>query len=237
MTERSGLRLAAVDLGAESGRVLAGTLDGERLSLEEVHRFPNTPVRVDGTLHWDVLRLWSDVENGLRRAGEAGAVASVAVDSWGVDFALVDGRGRLLANPVHYRDARTVGVPERVFETVPRDEVYATTGIQVMPINTLFQLAAMTCDRDPVLEHADGLLLMADLFTHWLCGARIAEYTNATTTQCLDARSRDWARPMLERLGIRDAIMPEVAAPGTKLGPLLPELRAGSGLGSTQVVL
>jgi rhamnulokinase len=237
LTERSGLLLAAVDLGAESGRVLVGTLDGERLSLEEVHRFPNTPVRVGGTLHWDVLRLWGDVEHGLRRAGDGGAVASVAVDSWGVDFALVDGRGRLVANPVHYRDARTVGVPERVFETVPRSEVYATTGIQVMPINTLYQLAAMACDRDPVLEHADGLLLMADLFTHWLSGARVAEYTNATTTQCLDARSRDWARPMLRRLGIPDAILPEVAAPGTRLGPLLPELRAGSGLDSTRVVL
>ncbi len=237
MTDGAGTRLAAVDLGAESGRVLVGTLDGDRLALEEAHRFPNVPVRVGGTLHWDALRLWGDVEAGLRRAGAGGALASVAVDTWGVDFGLLDERGRLLANPVHYRDGRTDGVPERVFSVVPRDEVYATTGIQVMPINTLYQLASMALDRDPLLERADQLLLMADLFSYWLSGAQAAEYTNATTTSCLDARARAWARPMLERLGIPTALFPEVANPGTRLGPLLPELRAGAGLGATDVVL
>lgn len=237
MTERPGLRFAAVDLGAESGRVIVGTLGGDRLSLDEVHRFPNVPVRVGGTLHWDALRLWGDVDAGLRRAGAAGDVASVAVDTWGVDFALLDDRGRLLANPVHYRDLRTDGVPERVFAVVPRDEVYATTGIQVMPINTLYQLASMALDADPLLERADRLLLMPDLFTHWLSGAALAEYTIATTTQCLDARSRSWAAPMLDRLGIPTAILPEVVAPGTQLGPLLPELAGATGLGGTQVVL
>ncbi|HEY5628376.1 MAG TPA: FGGY family carbohydrate kinase, partial [Candidatus Limnocylindrales bacterium] len=165
MTDRSGPRHAAVDLGAESGRVLVGTFDGGRLALDEVHRFANTPVRVRGTLHWDVLRLWADVEAGLRRAGAAGALASVAVDTWGVDFGLLDERGRLLANPVHYRDRRTDGVPERVFALVPHDEVYATTGIQVMPINTLYQLAAMALERNPLLGHARRLLLMPDLMT------------------------------------------------------------------------
>ena len=237
MTDRASLRLAAVDLGAESGRVVVGALDGERLTLDEVHRFPNTPVRLGQTLHWDVLRLWGDVEAGLRRAGAAGPIDSVAVDSWGVDFGLLDERGRLLANPVHYRDRRTAGVPERVFEVVPRDEVYGATGIQVMPINTLYQLASMAFDRDPLLERADRLLLMADLFTSWLSGASVAEYTNATTTQCLDAHARDWARPLLERIGIPSRLFPEVAEPGTVLGPLLPELGAGSGLGATRVVL
>jgi rhamnulokinase len=237
LTEPARLRLAAVDLGAESGRVVVGTLDRDRLSLEEAHRFPNTPVRVGGTLHWDVLRLWGDVEAGLRRAGAAGEVASVGVDTWGVDFALLDGRGRLIANPVHYRDRRTEGVPERVFGVVSRAEVYATTGIQVMPINTLYQLAAMALDGDPSLERADRLLLMADLFTCWLSGVQTAEYTNATTTQCLDARSRDWARPMLERLGIPARILPEVVDPGARLGRLLPELAGAAGLGGTEVVL
>ena len=238
MTERAGLRLAAVDLGAESGRVLTGTIERDRLALDEVHRFPNTPVRIRGTLHWDVLRLWGDVTAGLRKAGAAGAIASVAVDTWGVDFGLLDERGRLLANPVHYRDGRTEGEPERVFGIVPRDEVYATTGIQVMPINTLYQLASMTLDRDPLLERADRLLLMADLFTYWLSGATVAEYTNASTTQCLDAHARDWARPMLERLGIPTRILPQVTAPGTALGSLLPELGAGAaGLRGTSVVL
>lgn len=238
MTDRSGQRLAAVDLGAESGRVVVGTLAADRLALEEAHRFPNVPVRVRGTLHWDVLRLWSEVEAGLRRAGSAGEVASVAVDTWGVDFALLDARGRLLANPVHYRDGRTDGVPERVFERVPRDEVYATTGIQVMPINTLYQLAAMALERDPLLAQARRLLLMPDLFTSWLSGGfEAAEYTNATTTQCLDARSRTWARPMLGRLGIPAVLLPEVAAPGTIVGRLAPELAEAAGLGCAQAVL
>ena len=237
MTEPSKLRLAAVDVGAESGRVIVGALDGERLSFEEVHRFPNAPVRLGRTLHWDVLRLWSDIEAGLRRAGADGDVASLAVDTWGVDFGLLDERGRLIANPVHYRDRRTAGVPERVFEVVPRAEVYETTGIQVMPINTLCQLASMSLDGDPVLRHSGRLLLMPDLFTCWLSGAEIAEYTNATTTQCLDAHTRDWARPMLERLGIPTRILPEVADPGTRLGRLLPELSGAAGLGGTEVVL
>jgi rhamnulokinase len=237
LTDPARLRLAAVDLGAESGRVVVGALDGERLTLDEVHRFPNAAVRLGGTLHWDVLRLWGDVEAGLRRAGADGDVATVAVDTWGVDFGLLDARGRLIANPVHYRDRRTEGVPERVFDVVPRGEVYATTGVQVMPINTLFQLASMAFDGDPALERADGLLLMADLFSSWLSGARVAEYTNATTTQCLDAHTRDWARPMLERLGIPTRILPEVADPGTRLGRLLPELAGAAGLAGTEVVL
>ncbi len=237
MTDRSGPRHAAVDLGAESGRVLVGTLDGGRLALEEIHRFANAPVRVRGTLHWDVLRLWADVEAGLRRAGAAGDVASVAVDTWGVDFGLLDERGRLLANPVHYRDRRTDGVPERVFGLVPRAEVYATTGIQVMPINTLYQLAAMALERDPLLAQARRLLLMPDLMANWLSGAEVAEYTNATTTQCLDAHSRDWATSMLERIGIPAGLLPEVAAPGTDVGPLLPALAEAAGLGSSRVVL
>ena len=237
MTERHSLRLAAADLGAESGRLLVGSFDGERLSLDEVHRFPNGPVRVGGTLYWDALRLWDELDAGLRRAGATGPVASIAVDSWGVDFGLLDDRGRLIANPVHYRDRRTDGVPERVFALVPRDEVYATTGIQVMAINTLYQLASMALDHDPLLERSRRLLLMADLFTWLLSGVQAGEYTNSTTTQCLDARARDWARPMLERIGIPAAILPEVVSPGTRLGPLLPELAGATGLGGTQVVL
>lgn len=237
MTERHPLRLAAADLGAESGRIVVGVFDGDRMTLEEAHRFANVPVRMAGTLHWDALRLWGDIETGLRKAAATGPIASVAVDSWGVDFGLLDERGRLLANPVHYRDQRTDGIPERVFELVPREEVYRTTGIQVMAINTLYQLAAMAFDRDPLLEQADRLLPMADLFTAFLSGARVAEYTLATTTQCLDARRRDWARAMLERIGIPTTLLPEVAAPGTRLGPLLPELAGAAGLGGTQVVL
>ena len=218
MTERGALRLAAVDLGAESGRVVVGTFDGGRLAIEDVHRFSNVPVAVAGTLHWDVLRLFGDIVTGLRKAGAGGPIASVGVDTWGVDFGLLDARGRLLANPVHYRDTRTDGMPEHAFEIVPRDEIYATTGIQFMAINTLYQLFAMARAGDPLLRQADRLLMMADLFAHFLSGANVAEYTLASTSQALGAIARDWARPMLERLGIPTGILPEIVPPGTVVG-------------------
>ena len=236
-TARATLRLAAVDLGAESGRVLVGTFDGGRLAIEDVHRFPNVPVTVGGTLHWDALRLFGDITAGLRKAGAAGEVASVAVDSWGVDFGLLDERGRLLANPVHYRDARTDGMVERACSVVPRGEIYGVTGIQFMAINTLYQLLSMTVDEDPLLRQADRLLMTADLFAHFLSGASVSEYTLASTSQALDARTRDWARPMLERLGIPTRLLPELVEPGTDVGPLVRDLAGAPGLARTRVIL
>ena len=232
----SSLRMAAVDLGAESGRVVVGAFDGEHLVIDDVHRFANVPVTMAGTVHWDFLRLFGEVTAGLRRAGLGGPLASVGVDSWGVDFGLLDARGRLLANPVHYRDARTDGMEEAAFGVVPRAEIYGVTGIQFMPINTLYQLLSMVRADDPLLGQADRLLMIADLFAHFLSGAAVAEYTNASTSQCLDALARDWARPMLERLGIPAAIFPEVVLPGTVLGGLRPELAQAAGLAATRVV-
>ncbi len=226
-----------MDLGAESGRVLVGTFDGGRLAIEDIHRFPNVPVTVAGTLHWDALRLFGDIGTGLRKAGAAGDVASVAVDTWGVDFALLDERGRLLANPVHYRDARTDGMVERACALVPRDEIYGVTGIQFMAINTVYQLLSMASADDPLLRHADRLLMMADLFAHFLSGASVSEYTLASTSQALDARARDWARPMLERLGIPTRLLPEIVPPGTDVGGLLGELASAPGLARTRVIL
>ncbi len=237
MTEGARLRLAAVDLGAESGRVVVGTFDGGRLEIEDAHRFPNVPVAVAGTLHWDALRLFGDITTGLRRAGAAGPIASVGVDSWGVDFGLLDDRGRLLANPVHYRDARTDGMPEVAFGIVPRDEIYAVTGIQFMAINTLYQLLSMVRAGDPLLDHANRLLMTADLFAHFLSGASVSEYTLASTSQALDAQARAWARPLLERLGIPTRLLPEIVPPGTVLGGLQGDLAEASGLGATRVVL
>ena len=237
MTERNTLRLAAVDLGAESGRVVVGSFDGGRLAMEDVHRFPNVPVTVAGTLHWDALRLFGDIATGLRKAGSAGPIASVGVDSWGVDFGLLDERGRLLANPVHYRDARTEGMVEAAFELVPRAEIYGITGIQFMAINTLYQLLAMARADDPQLRHAHRLLMMADLFAHFLSGASVSEYTLASTSQALDAVARDWARPMLERLGVPTGLLPEIVPPGTAVGGLHADLAGATGLGSTRVVL
>jgi rhamnulokinase len=230
------LRLVAIDLGAESGRAVVGSFDGRRLALEDVHRFANVPVTLAGTLHWDFLRLFGDIVAGLRRARTGGAVTSVGVDTWGVDFGLLDDRGRLLGNPVHYRDARTAGMPELAFPLVPRDEIYRATGIQFMPINTLFQLLSMVRAGDPMLRAADRLLMMGDLFSHFLCGSAVAEYTNATTSQCVDPFTRDWARPLLARLGIPTGFLPEIVEPGTVLGPLLPEVADETGLAGTLVI-
>ena len=230
------LRMVALDLGAESGRAVVGTFDGDRLAIEDAHRFPNVPVALAGTLHWDFLRLFGEVTNGLRKVAAAGPVASVGVDTWGVDFGLLDARGRLLANPVHYRDARTEGILDDAFAIVPRPEIYAATGIQLMPINTLFQLYAMARTGDPLLAQADRLLMMADLFHHFLAGTAVAEYTLASTSQCLDPVARDWARPLVERFGIPLRILPPVVAPGTVLGPVRGDLAAATGLDGTRVV-
>jgi len=178
------LRILAVDLGAESGRALVGSFDGSRLSLEPPHRFANVPVRLGGTLYWDFARLFGDVLDGVRAALQPGPLTSLGVDSWGVDFGLLDARGRLLGNPVHYRDARTQGMLERADQLVSSDRIYASTGIQLMPINSLYQLLAMVEADDPDLQRADQLLMIPDLIHHFLCDSRVGEYTNASTTQC-----------------------------------------------------
>jgi rhamnulokinase len=222
-------RLLAVDLGAESGRAVVGRFDGTRLTLEEVHRFPNVPVTAAGTLYWDVLRLFSDLVDGVRAAG---AVDSVGVDTWGVDFGLLDRAGRLLGNPVHYRDSRTAGMVAEALRRVPAVEIYARTGIQLLEINSLYQLLAMRLADDPQLEAADRLLMMPALFTTWLCGSRASELTDVSTTGCYDPRARGWALELLDVLDIPARIFGEIVAPGTELGPLLPRL----GLGTARVV-
>lgn len=216
-----GSRLLAVDLGAESGRTVLGTFDGERLIVEEVRRFANRPVEVVGTLHWDVLRLYADVLDGIRAAGP---IDSIGVDTWGVDFGLLDRTGRLVGNPVHYRDRRTDGMREEAFRRVPRDEIYARTGIQFIAINTLYQLMSLVVAKDPQLEAADRLLTMPALIAYWLTGAKADEFTDATTTQCFDPLAGAWASEMLERLGIPSRIFGEVVQPGTDLGAARPEL-------------
>src|SRR6266704_576065 len=204
--------MVSIDLGAQSGRVALGRYDGETLSVTELHRFPNVAVRAAGTLHWDALRLHEGVLEGLRLAAReaGGSIDSVAVDTWGIDFALLDRAGRLVGNPVHYRDERTQGAMERVCALIPRQELYARTGIQLMPINTLFQLASMAEADDPSLAAASSLLMMADLFHYWLSGVQACELTNATTSQLYDPVSGGWASDLLERLHIRPAIFPAI---------------------------
>lgn len=229
----------AIDIGASSGRVMAGSYDGQRFAIEELHRFANGPVEHGGHLHWDVSRLWHDVRAGLARYAQhsAAPLAGIGIDTWAVDFALLDAAGRLLGNPYHYRDRRTDGVPALVDARVPPDRLYAHTGIQRMQINTLYQLVSMRLADDPQLDAAATLLLIPDLFHYWLTGQQVAEYTNATTTQCLDARARTWAADLLEDLGVPTGILPPLVAPGTPLGELLPSVRDEVGLRGPAPVL
>jgi len=222
----------AVDIGAASGRVIVGRWDGERFALEELHRFPNGPVTEGGHLHWDAPRLWQELQAGLAAyAAQDGApLAGIGVDTWAVDYGLLDAAGQLLGNPYHYRDRRTVGVPDLVDTLLPPEALYAQTGIQRLLLNTLYQLVAAVQAGDPQLAAADTLLLMPDLLHYWLTGRKVAEYTNATTTQLLDARERRWATEILGKLGIPARILPPLIAPGSVLGPLLPAVRDAVGL-------
>ena len=231
------LDLLAFDLGAESGRAVLGRFDGDRLRLSEVHRFPNEPVRLPDGLHWDVLRLFAEVKRGLALCAEThGRPASIGVDTWGVDFALLDRQGALLGNPYHYRDSRTEGMLEEAFQRVPREEIFERTGIQFMRQNALYQLLSMALARSPLLEAAETFLTMPDLFNYWLSGRTVCEFTNATTTQCYDPRAGGWATSLLERLGIPSHFFAEVVSPGTVLGPLVPSVAEETGLGDVPVV-
>jgi rhamnulokinase len=224
---QSSLNLLAFDLGAESGRGILGHFDGERIALSEVNRFANTPVPLPDGLHWDALNLWSEIRKGLAQAVQqaGGPISGIGLDTWGVDYGLLDRSGALIGNPYHYRDSRTDGMMEAVFARVPTEEVFDHTGIQFMQLNTLYQLYSMAINDSQQLKIAETFLTMPDLLNYWLTGRKVCEFTNATTTQCYDPRRKTWARPMLERLGIPTHIFPEIVQPGTVLG----ELRAAVG--------
>lgn len=227
----------AFDLGAESGRAVVGTFAGGLLDIHEVHRFANEPVRAGGSLHWDVLRLWHEIQRGMSIAAERTKdIASIGVDTWGVDYALLTEEGSLLENPYHYRDERTDGMPEQVFARVPANEVYAATGIQFMQINTLFQVFAATRRNRRLVEMASHLLTIPDLLNYWLTNTIGCEFTNATTTQMLDPRTGTWATEMLTKLDIPVRILPQIVQPGTRLGPLREPLQQMSGLRKAVVI-
>ncbi|MEU5835955.1 rhamnulokinase family protein [Streptomyces diacarni] len=220
----AGVAYAAVDLGASSGRVILGTVAGEGLALEEVHRFPNRPVRAGGaerTLHWDILGLYRGVLDGLCAAAtKAGRLASVGIDTWAVDFGMLDADGALLGNPVHYRDARTDGMEAEVAAALSAPELYAHTGLQHLPFNTVYQLCAAR--RSAQWTVARQLLLIPDLLSYWLTGTRGTEVTNASTTQLIDPRTRDWSRPVAEALDLDVSLFPPLRHPGDPAGELLP---------------
>jgi len=227
----------AIDLGAESGRVMAGRLDNGRLSLEEIRRFPNQPVELPSGLYWDAFRLFHEIVEGLAIAGREQRIpaAGIGVDTWGVDFGLLGEDGGLIDCPRHYRDPRTNGVPEKLFEKVPRWEVFERTGIQIMALNSLYQLYAMRLANAAGLREAHRLLFMPDLLNYWLTGVARNEVTIASTSQFYDTKARRFATEMLDRLGIPSRIVGELIEPGRMLGPLLPRLAESTGLGAVPV--
>lgn len=228
----------ACDLGASSGRVIAGRFDGDRLSIQEIHRFPNDPVRAAGRLHWDFLRLLYEVMQGIRAANAAGLgqIASLGIDTWGCDFGLLDARGELIGNPYHYRDEAHLGAMAEVLDRVPRQEIFARTGIQFIPVNTLFQLYAMRHGGGSALDRADALLLIPDLLRAFLTGDRTSEYTNASTTQFLNLATGDWDRDLLARLDLPDHLLTPIVAPASPGGHLLPAGAAEIGVDPLPVV-
>lgn len=228
----------AVDLGAESGRVIAGIFDGTVVTLEEIHRFANGPVNVAGTLRWNLIGLWKEIQEGLRLAAQKfGAdVVSVGVDTWGVDYVLLTEKDELLGQPYHYRDARNDGMVEHALTRVSKEQIFAQTGLQFMQINTLYQLISMQLSDPKLLSIADRFLMIPDFF-HWLlCGSKVVEFTNATTTQFYHPKNRDWSVDLLREFAIPTDIFPDVVPPGTKLGTLRNDVSKLTGLGRIDVV-
>ncbi len=223
----------AIDIGAGSGRIIRGEVRGNRIVLEEVHRFRNDTVRVDGHERWDVEALFKEIMRGLRKAGRA---TSIGVDTWGVDFALMDSEGELLELPVSYRDPRTRGMDEHFLRIMSRERIYRKTGIQLMQFNTVFQAFAVARRRSRALKRAERLLMIPDYFNYRLTGRMCMEYTNATTTQMLGARTRAWDADILKSIPIDKKLLSPPIFPGDRIGTLLPELAAASGLGPVPVI-
>lgn len=230
-------KILAFDLGAESGRGLVGKFDGRRLTLDVVHRFANGGVPTLDQFHWDILRLHGEILAGMRKAAhEQGDLASVGIDTWGVDFGLLGRDGSLLGNPRHYRDPHTEGILEQAFAVVPRLEIYRRTGIQFMRFNSLYQLLALKRARAPQLDGAETFLMIADLLHYWLTGVKVVEYSNASTTQMLDPATRRWALDLVRSFDLPEKILGTIVAPGTVLGPLRAAVASQTGLPPLPVI-
>jgi len=222
----------AFDLGAESGRAMLGRLRSGVLGLIEIHRFPNQPVSDHGSLRWNVRGLWTEMQRGLDSLRDV-ALTSMGVDAWGVDYALLDSRGELVENPYHYRNVRTEGMMEAVFERVPREVIYSITGIQFLPINTLYQLYAACRLTPAMIQKATALATIPDLLNYWLTGKLVSEYTNATTTQFVDAATRSWAKGLLADLELPARLLTPIVEPGREIGSLALD---GNALAGTPVI-
>jgi rhamnulokinase len=224
-------RYIAVDLGAESGRVIVAALGSGGVILHEVHRFSNGGIKAGKTLYWDILRLWSEIQIGISRAiADHSSISGIGVDTWGVDFGLLDQNGELIGNPVHYRDARTTGMPDKFFSRIPREKVYNITGIQTMSLNTLFQLLALAQTSPQVLDRARHLLFTPDLFVYWLTGQICNEYTIASTSQMLDAQQRKWSSELLAAIPLMPSLLSSPIMPGVSCGTVSADIGQSAGI-------
>ncbi|HYG21541.1 MAG TPA: rhamnulokinase [Verrucomicrobiae bacterium] len=227
-----------IDIGAESGRLMAGLWDGKRIQLEELHRFPNGGVMINDGLRWNVLAMWAEIQQGLAAAAKrfGKRIVSVGVDTWGVDYVLLSQSGELLGHPFHYRDNRTRGMFQRAFNRVPRADIFTATGLQFMEINTLYQLLAHQKNHPELLNAAETLLMMPDYLHFLLSGTRTSEFTIATTSQCVNPRKRAWDSDLLQKLGLPARIFPEIVPPGSRIGQLRPRVAERSGIERINVV-
>ena len=229
-------QVLAFDFGASSGRAILGKFDGQKLTLEEVHRFSNDPVYMNGTLYWDTLRQLYEIKQGLVKAKLAGGFDSVGIDTWGVDYGLIDKEGYLIENPIHYRDHRTDGILEEAFKLIPKDELYNLTGIQFMEFNTVFQLLASRKQRPHILDNADKFLFMPDLFAYMLTGEKVTEYSIATTSQLLDIKTGDFSKEIFEKFDIPERLFSPIINPGDVIGELSKEIREELDLPEAKVI-
>ena len=217
-------KILSFDFGASSGRAMISSFDGEKITMEEIHRFSNDTVIVNGTMYWDILRLFFEIKTSITKAVNSGGFDAIGIDTWGVDFGLIDKRGKLLSNPVHYRDSRTEGIPEKVFETISKEEIYNRTGTQCMRINTLYQLMYLKENEPELLENAEKFLLTPDLFAYMLTGETRAEASIASTTNLYNPYKRDWDYELIERLGLDKNLFPEIIKAGNIYGYLTNEI-------------
>jgi rhamnulokinase/L-fuculokinase len=229
-------QVLAFDFGASSGRAILGSLEGDKIVMNEIHRFANDSVIIGKTMYWDTLRQFFEIKQGMVKANQKGGFASVGIDTWGVDFGLLDEEGHLLESAIHYRDDRTLGMQEEVFKVVPKDDVYNKTGIQFENFNTIFQLYSLVKKRPELLKRAKTLLLTPDLFNYFLSGEKKAEYTMVTTTQLMDAEKKTWSDELMKSLDISRDIFPEIVGSGTKVGELSEDIREELGLAPADII-
>lgn len=229
-------KVLSFDFGASSGRAMLATLENGKIEMKEIHRFSNDPVIVNGTMYWDILRLFFEIKAGITKAVNDGGFDAIGIDTWGVDFGMLDKNGKLLCNPVHYRDKRTEGIPEKVFEIIPKNELYSLCGTQLMNFNTIYQLMYLKLNQPELLELTDKILLIPDLFAYMLTGVMLDEATDVSTTNLFDPYKRDWNLDIIKRLGLPERIFADVIEPGEQFGMLSDEICEELGCNKVPVI-